>query len=111
MDKPAGDVLRGEIVLPESGVCNLPMPREVRIYYGTDWKGESGWRRIVPLSIGFEKSKWRPVQHWVLHAFDVDRGEEGSFAMQDIKKWEVPCNREALATPSLIPKEGTAAGQ
>jgi predicted DNA-binding transcriptional regulator YafY len=87
------------------------MPREVRIYYGTDWKGESGWRRIVPLSIGFEKSKWRPVQHWVLHAFDVDRGEEGSFAMQDIKKWEVPCNREALATPSLIPKEGTAAGQ
>jgi hypothetical protein len=86
MEKTGVNVV-GEIVLEEAGVCNLPTPREVRILY-KNWKGEVAWRRIVPLSVGFEESQWHPTRQWVLHALDVDKGAERGFAMADIQRWE-----------------------
>lgn len=97
------DDVADEVVLRETGVCNLPTPREVRILY-KNWKGEVAWRRVVPLSVGFEKSQWHPVEQWVLYAFDVDKGAERSFAMADIRRWEVPTL--AAAWPPAAAKEG-----
>jgi hypothetical protein len=88
MEKTAADATT-EVVLQETGACNLPTPREVRILY-RNWNGEVAWRRLVPLSVGFEESQWHPTRQWILHALDVDQGAERGFAMADIQCWEIP---------------------
>jgi hypothetical protein len=77
-----------EIVLPGGGVCNLPVPQEVRILY-KNWKGEIAWRRILPLHIAFESTEWHPARQWILHAHDLDKDAPRGFAVADILRWEV----------------------
>lgn len=53
----------------------------------TNWRGERGLRRIIPLSIQFENSEWHPDTQWILHAVDVERGATREFAMVSIHSW------------------------
>lgn len=60
----------------------------VNIYY-KNWKGETSWRRIVPINIDFKSTKYHTKQQWILEAFDVDKQSHRSFAMCDIITWQV----------------------
>jgi predicted DNA-binding transcriptional regulator YafY len=63
--------------------------REVVIDY-TNWRGERALRRIRPLRIDFENNEWRPETQWLLLATDVDKGEERTFALNNIHAWFSP---------------------
>jgi predicted DNA-binding transcriptional regulator YafY len=60
----------------------------VKILY-TNYKGETGWRNIIPTRVRFASSEWHPGEQWLLDALDVDKNAERSFAMKDIKEWKV----------------------
>lgn len=60
----------------------------VNILY-TNWKGDTRWRKIIPISIEFKMTQWHKKEQWILNAIDVDKNEERGFAIKDIKKWEV----------------------
>lgn len=62
--------------------------RAVRILY-TNYRGETGYRMIVPISISFQSTDWHPQEQWILTAFDLDKNAERGFAVADIQKWEV----------------------
>jgi predicted DNA-binding transcriptional regulator YafY len=60
--------------------------QEVRIFY-TNWRGETRWRRVVPIRIWFGSNPWHPEPQWLLDAFDVDKAEDRAFAMKNITDW------------------------
>jgi predicted DNA-binding transcriptional regulator YafY len=56
------------------------------IHY-TNWKCETGHRKIVPIRIFWGDTHFHPEKQWLLEAFDVDKGEMRTFAMKDIHEW------------------------
>lgn len=62
--------------------------RMVTIRY-TNYRGETAIRRIIPLQIRFIATEWHPAEQWIIEAYDIDRGEDRSFAMKDILEWNV----------------------
>lgn len=88
-----------DTVLGPTGMSNLPTSREVSILY-KNGKGEVAWRRIIPLSISFESSQWRPVPQWIMRAFDRDKEAERSFAIVDIQNWKQPSLSAGLSPHS-----------
>lgn len=60
----------------------------VRIEY-TNWRGETAIRKIIPLRVVFMATDWHPEEQWLLEAYDCDKGAERSFAMKDVKRWDV----------------------
>jgi predicted DNA-binding transcriptional regulator YafY len=50
-------------------------------------RGEIADRRILPRSLRFGASQWHPGQQWLLEATDLDKGQDRTFAMQDILAW------------------------
>ena len=67
---------------------DLDKKRIVKILY-TNWKGETAYRNIIPVSIEFKSTKWHKEMQWILNAFDVDKQAERGFAIKDIKEWIV----------------------
>ncbi len=65
---------------------NYDEKEKVKILY-TNWKGETAYRNIVPISIEFKSTEWHKEKQWILNAFDVDKQAERGFAMKDIKEW------------------------
>jgi predicted DNA-binding transcriptional regulator YafY len=59
---------------------------EVVIDY-TNWRGERSLRRIRPLAIAFENNEWHPETQWLLEAVDLEKGENRTFAMNNIHSW------------------------
>jgi predicted DNA-binding transcriptional regulator YafY len=59
----------------------------VQIVY-TNYRQETTSRRIVPERIWFGSTPWHPHPQWLLDALDVDKQEQRSFAVADIKAWE-----------------------
>ena len=55
----------------------------------TNYRGETGDRRIVPQRIRFGSTEWHREEQWLLDAFDIDRKADRSFAVKDILKWSV----------------------
>ena len=53
----------------------------------TNYRRETALRTIVPKRIWFGSTEWHPEDGWLLDAFDVEKGEERSFAMKDIRVW------------------------
>lgn len=51
-------------------------------------RGEIARRTILPLSIEFTSTLWHPNPQWLLHARDLDKGVDRSFALADIIEWE-----------------------
>lgn len=60
--------------------------KEVRILY-TNYRGETFVRRVVPLRLYFGATEWHPEEQWLLEARDLDKDNNRSFAMKDIRAW------------------------
>lgn len=60
---------------------------EVLIDY-TNWKGERGFRKIVPDRVYFGSNEWHTKDQWLLEALDVERNATRTFAMNDIHSWK-----------------------
>ena len=60
----------------------------IKILY-TNWKGETNYRRIIPISVEFKSTEWHPQEQWILNALDIDKNAERGFAMKDIKEWNL----------------------
>ncbi|MFK4706133.1 putative DNA-binding transcriptional regulator YafY [Roseateles asaccharophilus] len=60
----------------------------VRIDY-TNFRGERGIRRIVPLEVLHGSNDFHPEPQWLLRAFDVEKNAERTFAMRDIHAFDV----------------------
>ena len=58
----------------------------VRILY-TNYKGETGLRAITPVRIFFGSTDWHKEPQWLLDALDLDKGENRTFAMKDVRAW------------------------
>ena len=71
----------------EASAANKP-DKTIRIRY-TNHRGETAVRRIEPIDIDFDSTEWHPEPQWLLHAFDLDRKAERSFALRDIHEWDV----------------------
>ncbi len=55
----------------------------------TNWKGVTALRRIIPKKIFFGSTEWHKEEQWLLEALDVDKNADRSFAIKDIKSWQV----------------------
>jgi hypothetical protein len=53
----------------------------------TNYRGERGLRRILPLDIKFGSNEWHPEPQWLLIAIDEDKKAERIFALKDIHSW------------------------
>jgi predicted DNA-binding transcriptional regulator YafY len=61
-------------------------PRDVVIDY-TNWKGERRMRRIRPGQMYWGTSDYHPEPQWLLQAWDCEKREFRTFAMQCIHSW------------------------
>ncbi len=60
--------------------------KAVRILY-TNYRGETSLRNIVPEKIWFGATEWHPENQWILDGLDLEKGQNRSFAMRDIRAW------------------------
>jgi len=58
----------------------------VRILY-KNYKGETGYRNIMPEKIWFGSTEWHPEKQWLLDAQDLEKKSLRNFAMKDIQEW------------------------
>lgn len=49
-----------------------------------NWKGEVGIRKVLPLEVYFSSNEFHQETQWLMDAFDLDKMEERTFAMNDI---------------------------
>lgn len=72
--------------------------RAVYIYY-TNWKGETAWRPIIPISWEWTSNEWHPDKQWIMLAYDLDKKAERHFAMLGVSRWLTPeqFEREAIS--------------
>ena len=73
---------------PYRPMSAVTVDRSVLIRY-TNYRGECSVRRILPQRLEFVSSEWHPEPQWVLHALDLDRGVERSFALRDVEDFDV----------------------
>jgi len=66
---------------------NDQIDKVVAILY-TNYKGETGWRKIVPQKIWFGATEWHPENQWLLDAHDTEKDALRNFAMKDIQEWK-----------------------
>lgn len=60
--------------------------KPIQIVY-TNYKGETGLRKILPKEIHFGNNDWHVEPQWLLTAFDLEKNAERTFAMRDIRAW------------------------
>lgn len=60
--------------------------KQVRILY-TNYRGEKGYRNIIPEKIWFGATEWHPEEQWLLDAHDAEKDALRNFAMKDIETW------------------------
>lgn len=53
----------------------------------TNWRGETGNRRVVPMKVFFGQTEYHTTPQWLLKAFDLDKQAIRDFAMVSIRKW------------------------
>ncbi len=51
----------------------------------TNWKGETGKRRVLPIQLFWGVSEYHPTPQWLLHAYDLDKNDWRTFALTGIK--------------------------
>jgi predicted DNA-binding transcriptional regulator YafY len=64
----------------------IPSELNVIIDY-TNHRGERRERVIRPQSIMYCRSLFHEGEQWLLHAIDMEKMEQRSFAMKDIHSW------------------------
>jgi predicted DNA-binding transcriptional regulator YafY len=60
--------------------------KTVRILY-TNYRGETALRTVVPERIFFGSTEWHPEPQWLLEALDIEKAQNRTFAMKDIRAW------------------------
>jgi hypothetical protein len=50
-------------------------------------RDETVMRTAFPIAIEWKKTKWHPIEQWILEAWDMDKDAMRSFAMEDIREW------------------------
>ena len=61
--------------------------KKKKILY-TNWKNETRYRLIKPISIEFKSTEWHKEKQWILNAVDIEKNAIRNFAMRDIKEWK-----------------------
>ena len=61
--------------------------KKIKILY-TNWKNETRYRTIIPISIEFKSTEWHKETQWILNAIDVEKNAQRAFAIKDIKEWQ-----------------------
>lgn len=59
----------------------------------TNYRGETGKRRVMPKRIWWGSTEYHPEPQWLLLAFDLDKQADRDFAVRDIT-WMQPDTRE-----------------
>lgn len=59
------------------------LPEPLRFRY-VNYKGEESERSAVPIRIYHGSTEHRPRPQWLMHALDVDKGADITFAMSDM---------------------------
>lgn len=63
------------------------LPKEfVNVQY-TNYRGETGWRTVLPERIWFGTNEWHPEPQWFVDVIDATHGRPRSLAMKDILQW------------------------
>lgn len=62
--------------------------RSVRIAY-TNHRGEHSVRTVHPLKLWFGETNWHPEPQWFVDCHDIEKNQVRSFAMRDIRSWDV----------------------
>ena len=62
--------------------------KTVRVLY-TNYRGETALRTIVPERLFFGSTEWHPEPQWLVEALDVEKGQNRTFAMKDVRAWIV----------------------
>lgn len=53
-----------------------------------NYRGETSVRLVQPIMISFGTTIFYPERQWLLHAWDINKEAERTFAMKDIKDWD-----------------------
>jgi predicted DNA-binding transcriptional regulator YafY len=53
-----------------------------------NYRGEISVRFVRPIMLSFGTTKYHLEPQWLLHAWDLNKEAERTFAMKDIKDWE-----------------------
>jgi predicted DNA-binding transcriptional regulator YafY len=64
----------------------MPVEKAVRILY-TNYRGETALRSIVPHRLYYGSTDWHPGPQWLLEALDIEKGQNRTFAMKDVRAW------------------------
>ena len=62
-------------------------PVEVTFTY-KNYRGEVSVRLVCPIMIAFGRTGFHPEPQWLLHAWDLNKEAERTFAMKDISDWD-----------------------
>ena len=73
---------------PASGSMDYNKEEVVSIVY-TNYRGETNERKIVPKKLWFGSTEYHKEKQWLLDAFDMNKKAERTFAITDIKSWEI----------------------
>lgn len=65
---------------------SIELKKVVRILY-KNYRGEIGYRNIIPEKIWFGSTEWHNEEQWLLDAHDVEKKALRNFAMKDIQEW------------------------
>ncbi|QWU14226.1 hypothetical protein SAMN04487895_101517 [Paenibacillus sophorae] len=64
-------------------MLNILEGQAIKFSY-TNWKGESGTRRAVYMSIYHGSTEYHPETQWLMEAHDLDKHATRIFAMRDM---------------------------
>lgn len=65
-------------------IFDIASGREDLVFLYTNWKGETGVRRVKPLEIFFGQNEWHKEAQWLLKAFDYEKKALRFFALKDM---------------------------
>lgn len=65
----------------------VSLPDEfVNVQY-QNYRGEVGWRKVLPTRIWFGTTEWHLEPQWFVDVIDATHGRDRSLAMKDILQW------------------------
>lgn len=73
----------------------------------TNHRGETSVRLVRPTKFWFGSTEWHPKPQWMMHALDLNKNFERTFAMKDIKDWQP---RSADEVVEVMDESGFSAG-
>lgn len=83
----AADLAKDNVVTP-AGITSAMMNHPIKVRY-TNYRGEAAIRTIVPLNFYFGSTEYHKEEQWLVKLWDVERGAERIYALQEITEWFV----------------------